>query len=633
MAAALNLDIETMPRLKLESAMGFGGNVVGGLHIHPDGRHLLYPLGACIVIREIGNPKCTGFLTGHTDKISCVAISRSGRYVASGQSTHMGFQADICVYDFEERRMVHRMVLHKVTVQALAFSADESYLASVGGKDDNTVVVWDLASGRPLCGGPCATELTTAVAFYNNTNDRLITGGNGHLKVWELDLQNRKINPDVANLGNMRRDIRTIAVEALDRFAYCGTASGDVLCIQLQGPKNFKMSGPQKKFCDGVLSTVLTESGDVLVGSGGGEVALLSKIDLSLIKTVTVDGGVTSVASMGSHIFVGTRRSNVYHINEKTFKDELRQTCHFSTITDIVFPTGYSELFATCGSNDIRVWNARTSAELLRIQVGTLECNCIQFTKDGASIVSGWSDGKVRAFGPQSGKLIYAINDAHKLTGMKRVSGSHAGVTAVCVDNANKRIITGGADGQVRVWTIRGQSYQLDASLKEHKATINAICTNSMDTECVSASDDGSCILWDLVRNIRRNIMYAQTYFKAAQYFVDESQLLTCGSDKKIGYWDAVECSVIRELEGSKGGEINTLDISTDGSFFATGGNDRIVKLWGYDQGTCVQIGLGHSCNITKLKIAPDMKHVVSVSDEGAVMIWSIQDLDVEPLM
>ena len=34
--------------------------------------------------------------------------------------------------------------------------------------------------------------------------------------------------------------------------------------------------------------------------------------------------------------------------------------------------------------------------------------------QDGTSLVSGWVDGKVRAFGPQSGQLQYTIHDAHK---------------------------------------------------------------------------------------------------------------------------------------------------------------------------------------------------------------------------
>jgi WD40 repeat protein len=47
---------------------------------------------------------------------------------------------------------------------------------------------------------------------------------------------------------------------------------------------------------------------------------------------------------------------------------------------------------------------------LLRIEVPGLECFCIFFSVDGKSILSGWNDGKIRAFLPQSGKLLFAIN-------------------------------------------------------------------------------------------------------------------------------------------------------------------------------------------------------------------------------
>lgn len=611
-------------RLELESAIGFGGHVAGGLRMHPDGRHLLYTLGSCVVIREIGNPRATEFLTGHSDKVSCLAISKSGRYIASGQITHMGFQADICVFDWQTRKLVHRMLLHKVKVQALSFSADEQYLASLGGQDDNTLVVWDLSTGRPLCGGPAANDVSTCLSFLNNSSTTLISGGNGVLRVWTVDVQNRKVFPTDVNVGNVRREFRTIVVEATDTYAYIGTGSGDVVCVQLGNANNYKMTGPVKKFSGGILNAALNAEGDILVGSGGGDVALLSKIDLTVMKQLKVDGGVTSVAALGEHYFVGTEKSNVYYLNAHTFKEELRQTCHFECINDIIFPNGYSELFATCSKADIRIWNARTCAELLRIQVGVLECNGISFTKDGRMIVSGWSDGKVRAFGPQTGRLIYVINDAHKLDGLKRVSGHHTGVTAICVDNGNKRICTGGADGQVRIWAASFTSQQLLASLKEHKGTVNSIAITSSDTECISASDDGSCIVWDLNRYVRRNIIYSQTYFKCVVYLQDESQLLTVGSDRKITYWDATDCSTIREIEGSKTAEIHTVDISPDGNLFVSGGGDRILKLWNYDEGNCFKLGLGHSGGITAAKFSPDGQRVVSVGDEGTIMVWKL---------
>jgi len=52
---------------------------------------------------------------------------------------------------------------------------------------------------------------------------------------------------------------------------------------------------------------------------------------------------------------------------------------------------------------------------------------------DGKSILSGWSDGKIRAFLPQSGKLLYCINDAH-----------NHGVTALQATHNCARIVSGG---------------------------------------------------------------------------------------------------------------------------------------------------------------------------------------------
>ena len=39
----------------------------------------------------------------------------------------------------------------------------------------------------------------------------------------------------------------------------------------------------------------------------------------------------------------------------------------------------------------------------------SVTANCIEFMPDGKSILTGWTDGKVRAFTPYTGKLIYII--------------------------------------------------------------------------------------------------------------------------------------------------------------------------------------------------------------------------------
>ena len=44
-------------------------------------------------------------------------------------------------------------------------------------------------------------------------------------------------------------------------------------------------------------------------------------------------------------------------------------------------------------------------------------------------------------------------------------------------------------------------------------------------------------------------------------------------------YWETYDGSQIRELEGSQQGSIDGMDISTDGSQFVTGGDDKEVLV------------------------------------------------------
>jgi WD40 repeat protein len=326
-------------------------------------------------------------------------------------------------------------------------------------------------------------------------------------------------------------------------------------------------------------------------------------------------GAVTSISltADSSHFFAGTSKATLYWCNSDKINPELRNTCHYERINDIAFPAGYSELFATCSINDIRVWNANTRQELLRIEVPGLECHTICFMADGKSILSGWSDGKIRAFLPQSGKLFYAINDAH-----------NHGVTSLQSTHDCQRIVSGGMEGEVRIWRIGTQTQVLESSLKEHRSRVNDIRINKTDSQAVSASYDGSCIIWDLKTHTRIMCLFESTMFKQLMFHPDESQLLTCGSDRKVTYWDCFDGQAIRMLDGSDSGELNALAITDQGEHFVSGGEDKIVKLWDYDEGIIYFQGVGHSGGITKIAIAPNQQFFVSTGAEGGIFVWKM---------
>jgi len=179
----------------------------------------------------------------------------------------------------------------------------------------------------------------------------------------------------------------------------------------------------------------MSPNSDLLIGAKDG---LLEKVNFTSFKVKCeskVLGGVTSMAltTESAYFFYGTECSNIYWVETSTLKNEIRNTCHSGRINDIQFPYEYSGVFGTCGKEDISIWNNETKQEHLRIHVPNLECYCFGFMRNGKSIFSGWHDCKIRTFLPQSGKLLYCINEAHI-----------NGVTSITATSDFRKIASGG---------------------------------------------------------------------------------------------------------------------------------------------------------------------------------------------
>ncbi|CAM9175320.1 unnamed protein product [Pylaiella littoralis] len=624
------------------------GKVLGGMKLTPCGGYMVYPLGAILVVRTMTGKNKQVFLEGHTSEISCVAMSADGTRIVSGQANHMGVKADLCVWDLVQAQancdagrpsgggvLLHRLKQHLGHVRALDFSFDGKYFASLGGQDDNSVVIWEMETGRAVCGSPAAQDSAFSVKWLHRRNDRFVTAGNFHLRVWQVDVSIPKVHAVDAQMGGMRRTIECISITEDDKHAYCGTRTGDVLKFKIDRDDIRYFNDPDTirptlagysldKFGKGVRSVCCvlnpeTGNTNTLVGGGDGTVSFINQsLNKVAGKHCELMGAVTSIAMCPGNkgFFVGTSLSNRYWVT-MDMETELRGTCHFARVNDIIFPAGCSDLFITCSVADIRVWNATLRQELLRIQVPNLECFCVGITRSGGTIVSGWSDGKIRAFYPESGKLKFVISDAHA-----------EGATAVALAHDDDtrppwRVISGGGDGRVRVWSVTSSHQTMNTSWKEHRGPVTCIQVSRENGQCISGSADGSCIVWDLNRGVRVLALFEPNVFKGVRYHPDESQYITCGSNHKITYWDAYDGTAIRVIEGGEE-EMNTLDVEPSGELFVSGGDDGLVKVWHYDDGLTMNIGSGHSGRVAAVRISPDRKIIASVGSEGGIFIWGM---------
>lgn len=186
----------------------------------------------------------------------------------------------------------------------------------------------------------------------------------------------------------------------------------------------------------------------------------------------------------------------------------------------------------------------------------------------------------------------------------------------------------------LRVWSTTARVQRLTASLKEHQGAITCIALAPGDAgatggqqqpppQCCSASADGTCVVWDLGRELRTAVVRGGAPFQGVAFHPDGAQLVTVGADRRLSWWDVADGAEIRTLEQACCGAkpLRALGLSGSGDGLATGGGDGAVRTWAYDAG--VQAGEGLACGgVTCVHVAPDGSCVVSGDDAGCVMVW-----------
>ncbi|XP_061393419.1 cilia- and flagella-associated protein 52 [Musca vetustissima] len=648
--------IETK-RLQPRAIFGINGKVEFGLHLHPDKRHIIYPLGTKIGIDDTKTNK-QEFIGGHTNNISCLDISRSGRYMASGQINNMGFPGYVILWDFDERKELARHDLHKVRVQSICFTAHDKYVVSVGGRDDGSVIVFDIATLTPICRSVASRSINGNAIIVRALHDNpsfFLTAGDRHLRIWSIQREMKKVNVHDVYVGKHQRRYTSISIDRRDEYVYLGTFSGDVIKIILNccDTNNVTRSGtfssmmgaygthnPRKPFgkdcnryINGLRVVYIVDDGLLLMGAGDGTVELVEERKdiketsfknypsptwpmLKTLKRTKVNGAITSMVQITPiEYYIATEANEIYLLNIKLFTLKLLKTSHREAVHNIIFPKNLSSVFATAGYETIRIWSTKRLQELLRIMVYNFQCADLAFTNDGSSLVSVWNDGVIRAFTPITGRLIYAIPNAH-----------NKGCSALAISSSGRIIVTGGIEGQVRVWKIEPFRQSLVGVLKDHSGPITSLDFNNTDTEVISASCDGSCVIWDVNRMTRKNVITANTQFMTAKYFPTGIQILTCGTDGRIRYWAVYNGSLIRELQGSGKSSVNHIDINATGDYFVSVGSDQMVKLWEYNRGIVVAQGSEHASAVKSVAFSPCGKFFVSGCSDGCIIIWDMPE-------
>ncbi|NCR45853.1 MAG: protein kinase [Microcystis aeruginosa G13-01] len=281
-------------------------------------------------------------LTGHSDCLDSVAYSPDGRYLASGSRDNT-----IKIWEVATGKELRTLTGHSEIVFSVAYSPDGRYLAS--GSRDNTIKIWEVATGkvRTITGH---SGWVFSVAY--SPDGRYLASGSADktIKIWEVATG---------------KQLRTLTDHSMTVWSVAYSPDGRYLA-----------SGSRDK---------TIKIWEVATGT---ELRTLTGYSIGVLSVVYSPDG---------HYLASGSNDNTIKIWEVATGKQLRTpTGHSEVVRSVVYsPDGR---YLASGSQDktIKIWEVATGKELRTLTGHSQTVFSVAYSPDGRYLASGSSDRTIK---------------------------------------------------------------------------------------------------------------------------------------------------------------------------------------------------------------------------------------------
>ncbi|WP_229425988.1 WD40 domain-containing protein [Lusitaniella coriacea] len=366
-----------------------------------------------------------------------------------------------------------------------------------------------------------------------------------------------------------------------------------------------------------------------------------------------------------------TLREITNNINEKNqFRG--RQ----GSMTNINFSPD-SKSIATVSSRMVKLWDT-SGQELIEFKISQEIVKGIKLSSEKKYIATEGNDGIVKiwdlsgqqitelrvqpgafvsvTFSPD-GKKIATIRNNEKveiwdLSGRKlsELKISEEQISSVSFSSDGKRIVTAGnkyaqsgyviflSVSCIRLWDLSGHKL---AEFEAHQDEINSVNFSPNDQYLVTASEDGTAQIWDILEEpfLKETFFQGQRHpVKTAIFSPDGKFLAIAGANGTIKLWDVSglywnrskgifairsksSSTLLNEFNGHRG-SVNDISFAPDGQYLATVGADGTIRLWTLPKNEISQWD-GDIRSPYWVSFSPNGK-ILATAGRGGVQLWDI---------
>ena len=459
-----------------------------------------------IILWDVGTQTNVATFQADMEGVIALAFSPDGKTLASGSR-----DGKVKIYDVEtgENRS---LAGHADRVRAIVYSPDGTKIASAGGYDDNTIKLWDAATGNHI--RTMRSHNIMSIAFSPD-GTQIVSGEgpqlqrSGRIKLWDVGT-GRKI----ATLSGHTNDVRSVAfssdgtqivsgsadntiklwdvssqttittiehtnfstvASSPDQMTFASTSRGKE--IKLWNVATGRNIHTLKGHTDRVRCFTFLPDGMTLAsGAWNGEIKLWDVATGQNTDTLTGHNGIQSVAFSpdGMTLASGAWNGEIKLWDVATGRNTDTLTGHRDHIWSLTFSPDRVTLASRTLNGEIKLWDVATGQN---IDIGDKGNSSLAFSPDGTILASGKYMWNV-----ENGQRIHTFGD-----------DTHVSSLAFSPDGT---ILAVGSTRKLKLWDVETQKYIVP--LDGHTGFIRYVSFSLDQTTLLSRSDDGTVLLWDM---------------------------------------------------------------------------------------------------------------------------------------
>lgn len=267
--------------------------------------------------------------------------------------------------------------------------------------------------------------------------------------------------------------------------------------------------------------------------------------------------------------------------------------------------------------------------------------NCVAFHPIFSSLASGSEDTTIKIWDWELGELERTLK-GHTRAVLDCDFGGPRGATILASCSSDLTVkLWDPSDEYKNVRTLPGHDHSVSAVRFIPSGVAGSPTSGNL---LASASRDKTIRIWDVttgycVKTLRGHLEWVRDVYPS----FDGRWLISCGDDQVARLWDTntgetkstflghehfIECCTF--APAASYGHLATMaglkkppPNSSSGEFLATGGRDKLIKIWD-SRGTLIKTLVGHDNWIRGLVFHPGGKYILSVSDDKTIRCWDL---------